>query len=250
MRARGSLTSKRLFTRTWAQGAELATTERTRMTRPPHMRLAPSASVIVALLLSGCGGSSASSNSAAQTPTATQASTTAATPAPALHLAILAPRAGSHTGSTLTVHVAVSGEPSGTSAHFRYVLDHDPSRTGSSHLTFHDIAPGRHRLAVLTTTGGGRASTTFIVRAPAPVSVAAPVEATHTTTTPVQVPHEDRAPEAVHTTAKPPPKPAPKPAPEPTQTAPVEPSNGIPQGNGGDGDGDNNGAPSDGDGNI
>lgn len=38
--------------------------------------------------------------------------------------------------------------------------------------------------------------------------------------------------------------------PAPPATAPAQPANPIPQGNGGDGDADNNGAPSDGDGNV
>jgi hypothetical protein len=39
-------------------------------------------------------------------------------------------------------------------------------------------------------------------------------------------------------------------APAPATTAPASPANPIPQGNGGDHDPDNNGAPSDGDGNM
>ena len=60
------------------------------------------------------------------------------------------------------------------------------------------------------------------------------------------------APPATTTAPAPPATPAPAttaPAP-PTTTAPTPPANPIPQGNGGDQDPDNNGAPSDGDGNI
>ncbi len=201
-------------------------------------------SLTLALLIGGCGGgSSGSTTTSTPATTAAQASTTTATAvtAPVLHLSVLSPHAGAHTGSTVTVHVALSGAPSGDTQRVRYVLDDRLSRSGSRTLTFHDLAPGRHHVEVLVGHGGGaHASTTFIVRAPAPAVVPAvvpaPAEVRPTTATP---PPTTSMPEAVHTTPKAP----------PAKASPPESSGGIPQG-GGDGDGDNSGGPSDGDGNI
>jgi hypothetical protein len=140
--------------------------------------------------------------------------------APTAHLSILSPRPAAHTGSTLTVRVGVSGAPSTGAPVFRYVLDRRLTRSGSSRLTFHDLAAGRHHLVVsLAADSPIHAATTFTVRAP-PAVVVAPTQPTTT------------------------------PAPEPAVTNPPPSTGGIPQGNGGDGDGDNNGRPSDGDGNI
>ncbi len=196
-------------------------------------------SLALALVIGGCGGGSSSSTTTA-TPAA--AATRASTPAaavPAVHLSVLSPHTGAHTGSTVTVHVALSGAPGGTTPRFHYILDHRLSRSGSSTLTFHDLAPGRHRVQVLVVPGSAaRASTTFIVRAPAPAPLPTPVEAPATTATPP--PATTSTPEPVHTTPKAP----------PAKASPPESSGGIPQGGGGDGDGDNSGGPSDGDGNI
>jgi hypothetical protein len=159
------------------------------------------------------------------------------------HLSILSPRAGTHTASTLTVRVALSGAPVGGAQRFRYVLDRGLARFGPARLTFHDLAPGRHSLEVLlATTGTARASTTFTVRAPAHVAIPAPAQTQPTVSTPAPAP------------TTPPPRtlpPTKTTAPAPPKASPPPSSGGIPQGpNAGDGDGDNNGAPSDGDGNL
>jgi hypothetical protein len=199
----------------------------------------------VTLLASGCGGSSMTATPRtpkATPPTAVAKPAAAATP----HLSILSPRAGAHTGSTLTVRVATSGAPGGKAPRLRYVLDRRLTRSGSSQLTFHDLAPGRHRLEVLITPGSARTSTTFTVRAPRPVAVVAPVEAPQaaapvqpTQTTSTTAPKSSPPPQTQTRTTAPPP-----------QASPPESSGGIPQGGGGDGDGDNSGGPSDGDGNV
>lgn len=201
----------------------------------------PALCAVLALVLvaSGCGGGGASTKAAASA--AAQASS-APQPvvAPVPRLSILSPPRGAHTSSTLTVRVALDGVPGG-GARFKYVLDRRLTRVGAARLTFHDLAPGHHRLDVLlVTNGASRAATVFTVRAPAPVAVPAPVQTTPTTTSTMPAP----SPPPPTTTATPPPPP-------PTTTsAPSRPSEGIPQGGGGDGDGDNSGAPSDGDGNI
>jgi hypothetical protein len=105
------------------------------------------------------------------------------------------------------------------SRRLHYELDGRLSRTAGTHLTFHDLAPGRHRLAVVLSTGGqARASTTFTVRAPVPVPAPEPA------------PAQEAAP--------------------PASSSPAPSSSKIPQNNGGDADEDNNGGPSDGDGNL
>jgi hypothetical protein len=198
------------------------------------------ASVGLVLLASGCGGGSSAMTATTRAPVAAPA-ITAAKPAsaPTPHLSILSPRMGAHTASTLTVRVALSGAPAGGAQRFRYVLDRRLARSGSARLTFHDLAPGRHRLEVLSAAGSTvSASTTFTVRAPAPVAIPAPARAQPTVSTAAPAP--TTATPAPQTTAPAPPKASPPPA-----------SGGIPQGpNAGDGDGDNNGGPSDGDGNI
>jgi hypothetical protein len=181
----------------------------------------------VVVVVAGCGSSGASTSTTAKTPTANQASVKQ--PAVA-HLSIVSPHAGAHTGSTLTVHVAATGAPSASSGQFRYVLDGRVVRSGSSKLTFHHLAPGRHSVRVVVVGNPQETSTTFIVRAPAPAPkpvVTEPVETQPTATTP----------------------------PPPVTTAPpaeaTPPAENIPQGaNAGDGDGDNQGQPSDGDGNL
>jgi hypothetical protein len=229
------------------------------------------AGAALAVAVSACGssgssGSTASTTSAAatpaQTPTINQASgAKPAASAPTPHLAILSPHAGGHTGSTLTVRVAASGAPSGTAQRYRYVLDGRFTRSGSTHVTFHELAPGRHRLEVVMLGSGDRANTTFTVNAPAPTPAPAPVA---TTPTPAEAPHTTPAtapapkPASTPASQAPPKAPAPKPAspaekapPPPAKTAPSGASEGIPQGPGaGDGDGDNHGEPSDGDGDI
>jgi hypothetical protein len=197
------------------------------------------------LAASGCGSGSSPT---ARPPVAGQARTpkliTAATP----HLSILSPRASAHTSSTLTVRVALSGAPAHGTQRFRYVLDSRLARIGSARLTFHDLAPGRHRLEVrLAATSTSRATTTFTVRTPRPIAVVVPAEAPHTTPVPAQ-------PTRTTSTIPPPSTPPPStkattPAPTP-KAVPPKSSGGIPQGGGGDGDSDNSGGPSDGDGNL
>lgn len=218
------------------------------------------AGVALALVVSGCGGASTSTTTRASATAATSAaaatvSAPATVTAPTLHLSIVSPRAGAHTGSTLTVRVAVSGAPGAGAQRFRYVLDHRLTRSGSSHLTFHDLAPGHHRLEVVLTSGSAaHAGTTFIVRTPPPVAVVTPVEARRTTPEVQQTTPEARqtTPEVQQTTtrAEPPPPARTSPPPPPPESTPAPATGSIPQGNGGDGDGDNNGAASDGDGNI
>jgi hypothetical protein len=219
------------------------------------------AGAVLAVAVSACGssGSTASTATVASTPAPTSNQASSAKPsaaAPTSHLAILSPRAGGHTGSTLTVRVAASGAPSGAQR-FRYVLDGRFTRSGATHVTFHELAPGRHRLEVVMLGSGDRANTTFTVNAPSPTPAPAPVA---TTSTPAEAPHTTPAPAPTPTPASqvPPKTPVPKPTPPaekapppPAKTAPSGASEGIPQGPGaGDGDGDNNGEPSDGDGNI
>ncbi len=122
-------------------------------------------------------------------------------------------------------------------------LDHRLTRSGSDRLTFHNLAPGRHRVEViLTSASPSHAATTFIVRAPTPLAV--PVQAQPTTVS---------TPPPTSTTPPPRTPPPTKTAtpPAPPQASPPQSNSGIPQGpNAGDGDSDNNGGPSDGDGNI
>ncbi|HLM85532.1 MAG TPA: hypothetical protein VK272_05010, partial [Solirubrobacteraceae bacterium] len=131
--------------------------------------LCVSLALALALAVSACGSSGGSSSSSATTaaPTGTQASSAApAHTASAARLSILAPRSGTHTGPTLTVRVALSGAPSTAGQQFRYVLDGHVNRSGPSRLTFHDLAPGHHRLEVLTAGSAVHANATFTVRAP------------------------------------------------------------------------------------
>jgi hypothetical protein len=204
-------------------------------------------SLAVGVLLTGCGSSGGAKSASATQPVApttaaaTSATTATATPA---SLRILAPAAGSNTGSNVTVHVRVSGGSSGRPA-LRYLLDGRLSRRGSTQLTYRELAPGRHTVVVsLVGDGSVRSARSFVVRAPAPP----PPEPAHTTpaepapTTQMGSEHERSAP-------PPEPKPEPKQAPPETKPSPPE-GGGIPQGGGGDGDGDNSGGPSDGDGNV
>jgi hypothetical protein len=191
-------------------------------------------SLALTLAVSGCGGNSSSTKTPASV-TAHASSAPLSVTAPTPDLSIVSPRAGAHTGPSLTVRVAVSGTQTGAASRFRYVLDRRLTRFGAARLTFHDLAPGRHRLEVLlASTSAGRATITFTVRAPSPVAITAPAEASPTTTSPPQSP-------PITTNAPPPPT---------TTTSPLPPIGGIPQGGGGDGDGDNSGGPSDGDGNM
>jgi hypothetical protein len=217
-----------------------------------RLRTAPlCAGLALALVASGCGSGGAkrpetppATNSSVSVP---QTSSARAPAAPVAHLSILSPRPDAHTAPTLTVRVALTGAPADAAQTFRYVLDHRLTRSGSDRLTFHDLAPGRHHLEVISPgTGPSRATTTFTVRAPAQSAslVAAQPQPTPTVSTPVAVPTTSappkQAPEPANTTTPPPPKASPPPS-----------SGGIPQGpNAGDGDGDNHGGPSDGDGNI
>ncbi len=191
---------------------------------------------------SGCGGGT----STTKAPAAVTQASNAPKPAvavPPRHLSILSPRVGAHTAATLTVRVTLTGTATGGAQRFRYVLDHRLTRSGSDRLTFHNLAPGRHRVEViLTSASPSHAATTFIVRAPTPLAV--PVQAQPTTVStppPTSTTPPPRTP--------PPTKTATRPA--PPQASPPQSNSGIPQGpNAGDGDSDNNGGPSDGDGNI
>jgi len=190
----------------------------------------------LALAANGCGGASGGSTKTAATVAVQTHSTSRPVAAAPPRLSILSPRTGAHTSSTLTVRVALHGVPGG-GARFRYVLDRRLTRLGSARLTFHDLAPGYHRLDVFLAKGAAsRAAVAFTVRAPAPVAAPAPVQTAPTTT-------ESTPPLPAATTAPPPPSP-------PRTTPTPQPSEGIPQGGGGDGDGDNSGGPSDGDGNM
>ncbi|MFZ1926573.1 MAG: hypothetical protein WAU42_10570 [Solirubrobacteraceae bacterium] len=199
------------------------------------------------LAASGCGSSTSRKTSSAAGTSATVAQTSGAgapASAPTQHLSILSPRAAAHTASTFTVRVTLSGATNGAQR-FRYVLDHRLARSGSARLTFHDLAPGRHRLEVLSAADSTvRASTTFTVRAPAPVAIPAPVPAQPTVSTPAPAPTTTTAPPRT-------PPPTKTTAPALPKASPPPASGGIPQGpNAGDGDGDNSGGTSDGDGNI
>ncbi len=196
----------------------------------------------VALVVSACGGGYSSSSSAPATTTqaAAVSSTTSAAPKP--RLKTLSPRAGSHTGSNVTVRVAlVNGKATGPKP-FRYVLD-GRTRFGQRRLVFDGVKPGRHQLIVtLVDDRAVRSETPFVVTAPPPP----PVVTTSAPTVTVPPPATTTAPSPPTTTAPPPTAAAPPP---PTTTSPPS-GGGIPQGGGGDGDGDNSGAPSDGDGSI
>jgi hypothetical protein len=195
--------------------------------------------IALGLVASGCGSSSTETAAPAAVQTHSVPRPVAAAPP---RLSILSPRAGAHTSSTLTVRVALQGAPGG-GARFKYVLDRSLTRLGLARLTFHDLAPGHHRLQVfLVRSAASPAAVAFTVHPPAPVAVPTPAPMQ---TAPTMTESTPPPPPAATTTA-----PAPAPAPAPAKTTPAPPSEGIPQGGGGDGDGDNSGAPSDGDGNI
>jgi hypothetical protein len=199
------------------------------------------AAVTVAMIASGCGGSSSTSSTTSTgnaAPAANTSSTPASTPKSHPHLAIVSPKAGTHTHQTLTVRVKLSGAH-GAKPQFRYVLG-SVKRRGPAAITFHGVAAGKHRLTVILASNGRvRASETFVVTAPPP-----PPPPTTTQSAPPPTTTQS-APPPTTTQAPPPPPP-----PTTTTTTTPPPSNGIPQHNGGDADGDNNGGPSDGDGPI
>jgi hypothetical protein len=207
----------------------------------------------LALAACGCGSSTSTKTSTAVTTSAAVTQTSSVKrqlSAPALHLSILSPRVGAHTASTLTVRVAVSGAPPGSTQRFRYVLDRRLTRFGSARLTFHGLASGRHRLEVLLAARAtGHATTTFVVRAPTPVAIPMPVQPQPTASTPAAAPTTPNIPTPPQHTTSPQHSTTTSP-PQHTTTSPPPSSGGIPQGGGGDGDGDNSGGPSDGDGNI
>jgi hypothetical protein len=200
----------------------------------PVLALVPA--LALALVASGCGsGGSSSTTGAAPVAAQTHSAPRPVAAAPP-RLSILSPRTGAHTSSTLTVRVALHGAPD-DGARFSYVLDHRLRRLGSARLTFHDLAPGHHRVEVslVASSTASRAAVAFTVRAPVPVAAPAPMETTPTTTA--------SEPPPITTTTPP--------SPSPSRTTPTpQPTEGIPQGGGGDGDGDNSGGPSDGDGNM
>jgi len=197
------------------------------------------ASSLSVLGVAACGGGSSSHPAtnrvtAASTPTVTAPP---APPAPAPRLRILAPRAGARISETLAARVSLAGATVDGVRALRYVLDGTFTRFGATKVTFHDLAPGRHHLAVaLVSRPSVRAIVIFTVAAPvvAPAQVPA--------TTPAAPAPATQAPAPSSAPASPP---AAAPAPAPMS------SSGIPQGpNAGDADGDNHGGPSDGDGNI
>jgi hypothetical protein len=206
------------------------------------------AALALCLLALGCG-SAGKQTGAARGPASIAAvaaqpavATTATVPA---RVRILTPASGAHTVASLTVRVALSGAAPGGARALRYVLDGSLARSAGLHLTYRELAPGRHHLVVLFAREPRvRASASFTVRAPAPPAPAATTEQMHS------------APEAATALAKAPSPPPKAPAPEPTHpstehTAPPPPAEeAIPQGNGGDHDSGNNGGPSDGDGNV
>jgi len=219
---------------------------RSSKTRKRGRALVPGAgaTVAVGLILAGCGGSGSTSAPASQPASTPTASATVVAARPA-GLRILSPLAGSHTGSTVTVHVRFTGSAPGGPA-LRYLLDGHLSRHGSTRLTYRELAPGRHTVLVsLVGDGAVRTARSFVVRAPAPP----PSEPVHT------VPAEP-APStqmgSEHERSAPPPESKPsEPKQSPPESKPSAPeTGGIPQGGGGDGDSDNRGGPSDGDGNV
>jgi hypothetical protein len=188
----------------------------------------PIAVLGLAVLVSGCGSSSSSSASAASSTAAAVSTTSTTKSAPKLHLSILSPKAGAHTGSVVAVRVKLPGGRTSGADPLRYTLDGRDARVGSRRLVFHDVRSGRHHLVVMLAANPlVRDSTVFVVRTPPPPP-----------------------PAPVVSTPAPAPAPAPAAAPAPMPAPPVAGNGGIPQGNGGDGDGDNRGAASDGDGNI
>jgi hypothetical protein len=207
---------------------------------------------VTAPLLAGCGGSSAkpATSNAPAKPIAVAA---VARP----RVEILSPRPGAHTGSTVAVHVRVSGDVG--AAQLRYALDGGRARTGGDHITLRDLTPGHHVLTVSLLTGAARTSRTFVVRAPAPAPEPHPASTTPNmarpeAAPPAPAPTPAPAPRTSTSNSPPPPHEAPpatveSPPPKSAST-PAPPTGGIPQGNGGDMDGDNNGGPSDGDGNV
>ena len=211
------------------------TTPIARLTRGATVCLAAGLSV-----LAGCGGAGStrygggSAGAGATTTHAAAASTAPSTTAsaatvPVVHLSIVSPRAGSRTGTTVTVHVAVShGALAGGTLH--YLLDRRLTRTGGTRLTFHELAPGSHRLEVISAGGAAHAATAFTVRTPPAPPAPVPAPAAPTSSAPSPQPSET------------------SPSPPAGQSAPS--GGGIPQNGGGDGDGDNHGGPSDGDGNV
>ena len=220
------------------ESAPLSVSASAMRTRPKHF-VALVACSAAAPALAACGATSHHTGHRATRPKRASAivtsvpaatSTAAAAPPPPPHLRIVAPGPGATVTQTLTVRLVLTSAPAPGSQAFRYVLDGTLVRLGSTRLTFHGLASGRHDLTVmLAARRSVKATRTFIVPAPA----AAPAA-----TAPVTM------------TAPPPATPAvtaasPAPAPPPTST------NRIPQGpTAGDADGDNQGAASDGDGNI
>jgi hypothetical protein len=196
---------------------------------------------VVAVAVGGCGGGSSRATVSHSAPIAKATTATTAAVQPP-HVRILSPRTGAHTGTTLTVNVRVTGTLPRGARFLRYTLDSSLTRKGAAHLTFHGLAPGRHRLEVtLTDDARAHAVSVFTVRAPTP----APATPIPSAPAPAQTTTTMQTTQAV----APPPKPETSPSPTTTPKPPAS-SPGIPQGNGGDGDSDNNGGPSDGDGNV
>jgi len=217
------------------------------------------AALLAGAALGGCGSSGSRVASPSGTPAPAAPAPAAANAALApTRVAIISPLPGARTGSTLTVHVRLSGARPAGAPVLRYLLDGTLSRRGSTALTLRNLAPGGHRLVVMLAADPGvLASSRFTVRSPkpaaavpaapgaAPPAQSQPLTPPASNTTRTSTPTPAPAPTApAHTVETPPAPPASTPAPSPPAAG------AIPQGGGGDGDADNNGGPSDGDGNI
>ncbi|HEY4894590.1 MAG TPA: hypothetical protein VII01_00740, partial [Solirubrobacteraceae bacterium] len=136
--------------------------------------LASCGALCLALGAGGCGGGGYGTSppvSAKSSPAGTAApKATAPHPATVAHISIFAPHRGASTDATLTVRVALRGARASTPTRLRYVLDGRLVRTGGARLTYHELASGRHRLAVrlIGPAGAVAAATSFTVRAPVP----------------------------------------------------------------------------------
>ena len=206
------------------------------------------AALVPCLLAAGCGGggkTTSTLNTPAVAVTSAKPAVASSAPAPP-RLRIVSPAAGAHTGAAVIVRVRLSGGALRGAHPIRYVLDGALNKLGTTALTFHEVAPGRHRLVVLLAGDPRvRASRSFTVLAPAPFAQPASAEPAQAAA-PAAPP---KAPEAqpTHTTTER--MSTERPSKE-RGSPPPSGEGGIPQGGGGDGDADNSGGPSDGDGNV
>ncbi|MEA2214314.1 MAG: hypothetical protein QOF83_4262 [Solirubrobacteraceae bacterium] len=227
---------------------------------PLRLLIFPGAlAALIAVLVSGCGGSSARPPGRS----AAVASSPVSTPqAPAAKLRILSPHNGARTGPTVLVRIRVIGGGSPGVRAFLYRLDRRRGQRGGERLTLHHLAPGRHHLLIRFDNGAhATAMLTFVVRSsaprPTPAAATPPASSTPAATTTGAAPAGTTAATPAPATSTPtapatstPSAPATNTptAPAPTTSSPAASS--IPQNNGGDRDADNNGGPTDGDGNI